>query len=435
MAVPPPSIPRIWRPYTQMKGAREPLRVASARRAVLRLADGREIIDAISSWWVITHGHRTPEIMEAIAEQTRSLDHVIFAEFTHAPAEALVELLVPLLPEGLDKVFFSDNGSTAVEVALKMALQACKQRGEPRRRRFLAFSAGYHGDTAGAMSVSARGPFTAPYGDLLFPVLRADQGRRTGDPLESWVAGFRTQVERHGEELAAVILEPLIQGAGGMVMWPETAVREIVTTCQARGILVIFDEVMTGFGRTGDLFAHTRLGLRPDLLCLSKGLTGGTLPLAVTVATDEVYQAFYSDDRSRMLFHGHSFTANPIACAAAAANLRLIAQPGVQRDWHRIGTIHHQRLQSLPHQHLLRDRRACGVVAAIEFDTEGGYLDGLGPALHHLALDSGVLLRPLGNILYVLPPYSITDEQLHRTWDVMDAAMNLVREMTGRERA
>ncbi|MBI4083448.1 MAG: adenosylmethionine--8-amino-7-oxononanoate transaminase [Candidatus Lambdaproteobacteria bacterium] len=416
-----------------MQQARPLPTVVQALDAVLYLAGGAEVIDAISSWWVITHGHSQPEIAAAIAEQACRLDQVIFAEFTHEPAEEVARELVALLPPGLAHVFFSDNGSTAVEIALKMALQACRQRGEPRRTRFLAFSEAYHGDTVGAMSVGAAGVFTEPYRELLFPVLRAGQGRCSDDPPEAWLGDFRALLERHHAELAAVILEPLIQGAGGMIVWPEAAVREIAELCRRAGVLLIFDEVMTGFGRTGALFALEKLGVTPDLLCLSKGLTGGALPLAATIATRQVYAAFLSEDRRRTFFHGHSFTANPIACAAAAANLRLLAEPAVRARWRRIEAIHRQRLARLAGRPILRDGRCCGIVAAVELASpRAGYLDAIGPALHDHALARGVLLRPLGHILYILPPFSITDEQLHRVWDVVEECMALAERQAAR---
>lgn len=419
----------IWRPFTQMKTAEPPLPVTSAQDALLHLADGREIVDAISSWWVITHGHRQPEILAAISDQITRLDQVIFADFTHEPAEEVAAALVSMMPPGLGRVFFSDNGSTSVEIALKMALQACKQNGQLEKTKFIAFSEAYHGDTVGAMSVSADGVFTQAYRELMFPVLRVRQGRLSSDTAETFVADFRETLERHHREVAAVILEPLIQGAAGMIVWPVEAVQDIERLCRAHGVYLIFDEVMTGFGRTGACFAFERAGVAPDLLCLAKGLTGGVLPLAVTIASEEIFSAFYSDDRSHTFFHGHSFTANPIACAAALANLKLIGGKEMPRNWRRIENIHQERLARLGGRGILKDQRQCGVVAAIEIESGGGYLDNLGPAIRKHALAQGVLLRPLGNVLYVLPPYSITDQQLHQVWDVVESCVELAESL------
>ncbi|MCB1053313.1 MAG: adenosylmethionine--8-amino-7-oxononanoate transaminase, partial [Acidobacteria bacterium] len=316
----------VWHPFTQMKTAPAPLKVRSAEGSRLYLTDGRVLIDAISSWWVITHGHCHPPLMQAIRRQTEQLDQVIFAGFSHEPAERLADQMVALTAPHFQKVFFSDDGSTSVEVALKMAIQAQHQWGQTQRTQFVAFEAAYHGDTVGAMSVGGPGPFTDPYLPMLFSVTRCKQGQTSDDPLERWVGPFEQWMHEHGDQTVAVILEPLVQGAGGMIMWPVAAVRRIVEVARAHGALVIFDEVMTGFGRTGSLFAYQKVGVAPDLLCLSKGLTGGTLPLSLTLATQAIFDAFWHDEKARMFFHGHSFTANPFGCAAAVANLSLLDQ-------------------------------------------------------------------------------------------------------------
>lgn len=410
----------IWRPFTQMRTAEKPLLVSSARDEFLRLKDGRDVVDAISSWWVITHGHCQPEIVEAIREQAARLDQVIFANFSHEPAERLAETLLEFLPDRLRHVFFSDNGSTSVEVALKMALQACRQQGRPEKTKFLAFSRSYHGDTVGAMSVGGRGVFTKPYAPLLFDVIHAGQGTRSSDAVEAYTSSALALMEKHREELAGVILEPLVQGAGGMIVWPVEAVRKICARARELGLFLIFDEVMTGFGRTGSLFAFEQIGIAPDLLCLSKGLTGGNLPLALTVASPEIYDAFLDDEKSKMFFHGHSFTGNPISCAAALANLRLLKKSDLSGRWRRISEIHRQRLESLPLQSIL-DRRIRGTIAAVELKTpRTGYESDFAERATGLALKHGVFLRPLGNILYVLPPYCISDESLHRVWDAIE---------------
>jgi adenosylmethionine-8-amino-7-oxononanoate aminotransferase len=403
-----------------MKTASPLPKVDSARGAWLHLSDGRRVLDAISSWWVTTHGHCHPAIMQAIASQANSLDQVLFASFSHEGAERLAGELLELTHTFFHKVFFSDDGSTAVEVALKMALQAQAQAGQPGRTHFVAFDAAYHGDTVGAMSVAGASPFTAPFSPLLFPILRCRQGRHRQDPLELWTSHFVETMARHGEQVAAVILEPLVQGAGGMIVWPEDAVRHIVEVARSFGAYVIFDEVMTGFGRTGALFAFQKLGLTPDLLCLSKGLTAGALPLAVTLCSKVIYDSFWHDDRARMFFHGHSFTANPMGCAAALANLELLRQGGLQAKWNSMEAIHRRQLEGLADHPAVADGRFCGTIAAVELKTKQvGYLSGDPLLLHRQALEKGVLLRPLGNVLYLLPPYCITEDELLRCWKVL----------------
>ena len=418
----------VWHPFTQMKNAGPFPEVRSGSGDRLTLANGKTLIDAISSWWVITHGHCHPAIMNAITAQTQKLDQVIFAGFTHQGAERLASGLVAITPKPLTRVFFSDDGSTSVEVALKMALQHCIQRGEPQRDMFLAFESAYHGDTAGAMSVGGEGIFTQAYKHMMFRIVRAAHPTISTAGAQAFTRDFHDKLNTFAPRLAGVIVEPLIQGAGGMVVWPEAAVRDIVETSKSLGIPVIFDEVMTGFGRTGANFAMDRLGLSPDLVCLSKGLTAGSLPLAVTMATEAIYETFLSDDRKHTFFHGHSFTANAISCAAANANLALIQQQDMAGIWARIEAVHRARLGALKHAEVLEDRRCVGTVAAMALKVpDGGYLSPVGPRMYQHATGRGVLLRPLGNVLYVMPPYCMTDETLHRVWDVVEECLALAK--------
>ena len=387
----------LWHPYTQHKIAPAPIPIARAEGAVLIDVDGREIIDAISSWWVTLHGHAQPEIAEAIGRQARLLEQVIFAGMTHEPAAALAAALVEKLPRGLTRVFFSDNGSTAVEVAIKIALQYWQNRGQPRAR-IAALDHAYHGDTFGAMSASARGLFTEPFGSQLFEVVRLPE-----QPIT--------------DQLAAVIVEPLLQGAGGMRMWSEATLREIRDQTAEKGVLLIADEVLTGFGRTGPLFACEKAGIVPDIICLSKGLTGGFLPLGATAAREEIFEAFLSTDRRHTLFHGHSFTANPIACAAAQASLALLNDASAARRA-AIERAHRSHLAKIAAHPCVTAPRVLGTVAA--FNLGGvGYLDPVGADLTHFALERGVLLRPLGDVVYVLPPYCTTDAQLDQIYGVI----------------
>lgn len=409
----------IWRPYTQEKTARPAIRIDSAQGAYLTTSAGERLFDGISSWWTIAHGHCDPRIVEAVRAQAGRLDQVIFANFTHEPAEELAEAVLRATKGRFQKAFFSDNGSTAVEVALKIALQACAQTGQVRRKKFLAFSGAYHGDTVGAMSVSGLAQYTAPYDGVRFEVVRARQPRHSQAPVSEWVADFEVVLERTHEDLAAVLIEPLIQGAAGMVVWPPEALREVARLCRERGVCLIFDEVMTGFGRTGRLFAMDRADVAPDLICLSKALTGGVLPLGLTLATDRLFEAFYSDDPGRMLFHGHSFTGNPIACAAATANLRIFEQDDVIGHLARLEAVHRLRLAEASRKLPLFDARACGTVAAIELRTGEFRAGGLSAEICRCALAKGIFIRPLGDVLYLLPPYCTTVEQLNLAWDVL----------------
>ncbi|WP_267388732.1 adenosylmethionine--8-amino-7-oxononanoate transaminase [Sphingomonas sp. GC_Shp_3] len=396
----------VWHPFTQ-HGLGEPIPlVTHAEGAALYTADGRRIVDAISSWWVTTHGHAHPRIMAAIAEQTTKLDQIIFAGWTHEPAEALARGLRAILPDALTRVFYSDSGSTSVEVALKMALGYFANRGEARSR-ILVLEHSYHGDTIGAMSVGARGVFNRAYAPLLFdvgtiPFPAAGAEQATLDALE---AACRTQP-------AAFIVEPLLLGAGGMLNYSPQVLAAMRDICTAHGVLFIADEVMTGWGRTGTLLACEQAGVVPEILCLSKGLTGGAVPLAVTMASEGVYQAHLSQDRAAMFFHSSSYTANPIACAAALANLDVWREEPVATRIASLTARQAARLAALDHPRVSA-KRQIGTVTALEIaDADGGYLSALGPRLLAFFGSRDLLLRPLGNTVYVMPPYCIDDADL-----------------------
>ena len=403
----------LWHPYTQHGVASAPVPVTRAEGAYLYDAEGRAILDTISSWWVTLHGHAQPEIAEAIAEQARTLEQVIFAGFTHEPAARLATELIEVLPEGLERIFLSDNGSTAVEVALKMALQFWSNRGE-RRPLIAALENAYHGDTFGAMSVSGRGVFTEPFGEHLWEVARLP------DPTEGdTVAALERLLDERAGEIAALIVEPLLLGAGGMRMWSEEVLAALRARTREAGVLLIADEVATGFGRTGPLFACDRAAVRPDIVCLSKGITGGFLPLGATAATGEVWEAFLSEDRRRTFFHGHSYTANPLACAAARASLRLLdGDSGRRRAV--IERAHREGLDRLRPHPRVYNPRVLGTVAALDLAAEQGYLSPIGRELGHFAMEQGVLLRPLGNVVYLLPPYCTTPEEISGVYAVIE---------------
>lgn len=408
----------IWHPFTQ-HGLQEPIPlVERGEGAVLYTADGRRIIDAISSWWVTTHGHCHPRIMAAIRDQSDKLDQVIFAGWTHQPAEDLAAGLRAILPADLTRVFFTDSGSTAVEVALKMALGYWANTGEARQR-IVVMDHSYHGDTIGAMSVGARGVFNAAYAPLLFDVGRVpfpEPGteQATLDALEHECASGA----------AAFIVEPLVLGAGGMKIYPASVLSEMRAICSRYKTLFIADEVMTGWGRTGTLFACDQAGVVPDLLCLSKGLTGGSMPLAVTLATEAIWDAHYSTDRAQTFFHSSSYTANPLACAAAAANLAIWREEPVQDRIDTLAARQADHLADLAKLPGVRYARQCGTIAALEVGGgDAAYLSDLGPRLLAAFRDADVLLRPLGNTVYVMPPYSVTENDLACVYDVIAEAV------------
>lgn len=395
-----------WHPYTQHQLDPEPLAVVAAKDATLTLADGTEMLDAISSWWANLHGHARPEITAAMAEQSAKLDHIMFAGFTHEPAVRLAEELVAMSPEGLARVFYSDNGSTAVEVGLKAAYQTWVRRGEPSRTVFLALEGGYHGDTFGAMSVGEPDPFFKEFSPFLFHVVRVAPNIEAVETaladLEGRVAGF--------------ILEPLVQGAAGMKMHGVDFLKDLRKRCTQNNIFLIADEVMTGFGRTGHLFACNAANIAPDILCLAKGLTGGIFPLSATLVTEEIYSAFLSDERAKAFFHGHTFTGNPIGCAVGLASMEILRRENTPAKLQHIGDRLHTQLKDLVEQEGVVEIRQCGGIVAIELQVDDqGYLAGLGETLRaQCRAQKHVLLRPLGNVMYAMPPSCTTDEEVDR---------------------
>jgi adenosylmethionine-8-amino-7-oxononanoate aminotransferase len=424
----------IWHPFSQKALDAEPLRVTRAQGAYLYLEDGRRLIDAISSWWVSIHGHCHPAIMAAIAEQTTKLDHVLLAGFTHEPVEELCIRLRGVLPAGLNHIFFSDNGSTAVEVALKMAVQYWQNTGHPQKTEIVALEHAYHGDTAGAMSVSDDSSFTDPFRSFRFPVhrvhaaycYRCPVGKTRATCNIDCVEKLEHLLAARHEEMAAVIVEPLLQGAGGMIMHPVEFLQRVRKLCSEHDVLLIADEVLTGFGRCGKMFACDVAGIVPDLMCLSKGLSGGAMAMGATVATDRIHEAFVSTDRSRTFYHGHSYTGNPLAAAAAVASLKVFETEPVFERIGAIEKIHRERLAAIAKHPAVGERRYIGSVAAIELRADdAGYASNLRPMLYGFFLRAGVLLRPLGHIVYVLPPFCISADDLHFVYDRIGEALDL----------
>ncbi len=403
----------LWHPYTQEKLAPPPVGIVRGSGVWLETEDGRKILDAISSWWVNIHGHAHPFLNDALTKQASEIEHLMFAGFTHRPAVELAERLVRILPTNLTRVFYSDNGSTAVEVALKMAYQFWQNRGERRRKTFVALEHAYHGDTFGAMAASDASAFTKPFAPLLFNVLRAGN-------LEEIERIFR---EKSGE-IAAVIIEPMLQGAGGMIVREKEFVAGVRKLCDEHGVLLIADEVLTGFGRTGKMFACEHAGISPDIICLSKALTAGYLPLGATVASEEIYAAFLSDDRLKTFFHGHSFTANPLSCAVAAASLELFERKNCLDKIAFINRKFNERLPKLLELNCVSDVRVIGAVGIIEIVSGDGYFANVGQTLYQEFLARNILLRPLGNVLYFMPPYVIEEREIDWVFDEITEVLN-----------
>jgi len=405
----------VWHPFTQHAVHGEIPAIVRTDGAWLEAADGRRIFDAISSWWVVTHGHRHKPIMEAIRAETDRLDQVIFAGFTHPPAEELARQLIAITPPELTHVFFSDSGSTSVEVALKMALGFWLHSGEDRGH-ILALEGAYHGDTIGGMSVGERGVFNAPYEPLLFDVGRLPFPRhgREQETLDALDKACREW------PVAALIVEPLILGAGGMLIYAPAVLAEMARICKRRGVLLIADEVMTGWGRTGTLFACEQAGIVPDIACYSKGLTGGALPLAVTLCRHAIFDAHYAEDRRKTFFHSSSYTANPIACAAALANLRVWQTEPVLERVAALAAVHAKALRRFRDDRRFENVRQLGTIAALDLVVrDAGYLADIGPRLYRHFLARGFLVRPLGNTIYLMPPYCSTEAEIDALYDAI----------------
>ncbi|PPD00470.1 MAG: adenosylmethionine--8-amino-7-oxononanoate transaminase [Hyphomicrobium sp.] len=412
----------VWHPFTQHGIEPQALSIRSAEGAWLESTDGQRVFDAISSWWVITHGHRHPKIVRAIQEQAEKLDQVVFAGFTHEPAESVARALIRVAPAGLSHVFFSDSGSTSVEVALKMALGYWRHRGKARSR-ILALEHAYHGDTVGTMSAGARGVFNAAYEPLLFDVGRIPFP--TTGKKQATIDALHDACKQG--DVAAFICEPLILGAGGMLIYDAATLAEMHRICASYGVLFIADEVMTGFGRTGTMFACEKASITPDIMCLAKGLTGGSLPLAATLCKPEIFEAHLSKDRGRMFFHSSSYTANPIACAAAVANLDIWRTEPVLLRVETLSQLQSQARSVISQDNRFQNVRQVGTILAFDVaNVAGGYLADVALTLRSRCLGEGVLIRPLGSTIYVMPPYCTTENDLTHVYDVISNAVTEV---------
>ncbi len=411
----------IWHPFTALEGAPAPLFIESAKGIYLHTSDGKKIIDAVSSWWVNIHGHCHPEIVKAIADQAQKLEHVIFAGFTHEPAITLAENLLRLLPSNFSKVFFSDNGSTSVEVAIKLAIQFWKNQGV-KKNKIIAIHGSYHGDTFGAMSVGDRNTFTKVFSDYLFEVDFIDFPTAVN---ESSVLNLFEELVSSGT-VAAFIFEPLVQAVAGMKMYSPVFLNEAIRLAKQHDVITIADEVFTGFGRTGKTFAIDHLNQEPDLMALSKGITGGSLPLGVTVCSKKIVTAFQSSEAIKTFFHGHSFTANPITCAAANASIKLLVDEQCQRSIQLIHTNHQKFITSVNQRSSIKEARCLGTILALELSTESqtSYFNTIRSKIYSYFIERNILLRPLGNILYFLPPYVITQEEIDEVYNVINSFLD-----------
>ena len=413
----------LWHPYTQHKTAALPIAIKKGKGALLWDENNKEYIDAIASWWVNPYGHSNTFIADAIYKQLTTLEHVLFGGFTHEPAILVAEKLMEILPKNQQKIFFSDNGSTAVEVAIKVALQYFFNKGE-KKTTIIAFENAFHGDTFGAMAASGISFFIEAFQGMFIDVMRIPVPIK-GLEQESYDA---LQLVIKNNNCAGFIFEPLVQGAAGMVMYEPESLDKLMRICQENNVLTIADEVMTGFGKTGKTFATDYLAEKPDMMCLSKALTGGTIPMAITTFTQDLFDAFYDDDINKALFHGHTFTANPTGCAAALASLELLQTDEMQANIIRVNNNHLGFQERIKNHSKVTTTRVLGVIFALEIKTESAasYYGSLRNKLYDFFIENGVILRPVGNIVYILPPYIITDEQLEKVYQVVENALEVV---------
>ncbi|MFH7015982.1 adenosylmethionine--8-amino-7-oxononanoate transaminase [Flavobacterium sp. FlaQc-47] len=413
----------LWHPYTQHKTAQAPIAISRGEGALLWDENGKEYIDAIASWWVNPFGHSNTFIADAIYKQLTTLEHVLFGGFTHEPAIKVAERLMEILPENQQKIFFSDNGSTAVEVAIKVALQYFFNKNE-KRTTIIAFENAFHGDTFAAMAASGISFYTQAFQGMFIDVVRIPVPVK-GQEQASFDA-LKEVIQNHN--CAGFIFEPLVQGAAGMVMYEPEALAKLIRICAANKVLTIADEVMTGFGKTGKTFAMDYVAENPDMVCLSKALTGGTIPMAITTFTQDVFDAFYDDDINKALFHGHTFTANPTGCAAALASMDLLQTDEMQANIKRINASHLIFQQKIETHSKVITARTLGVIFAVEIksDSQESYYGSMRNKLYNFFIEKGVILRPVGNIVYILPPYITTNEQLQKIYSIIEEAIEMV---------
>lgn len=417
---------KIWHPFTQ-HGLEEPIiKIESAKDEFLYTGDGKTIIDGISSWWVNTLGHSNPTITKAICEQAKKLQQVIFAGFTQNPAEEVAAKIKRFLPPKLEYAFFSDSGSTSIEVALKMAVGYFHNKGFENKTKIVAFEKAYHGDTFGGMSSGGKSVFNKAYTNMLFDVIHLPFPEKGAE--NRTIETFKKVLKEQTGEIAAIIIEPLILGSGGMLIYQPFVIDELYKLAKEHNVFFILDEVMTGFGRTGTMFAFEQTNIVPDIICLSKGLTGGNLPLALTIATKEIYDAFYTKKKADMFFHSSSYTANPIACSAAAANLTIWETESILDKVKNINKSHLENFERFEKNSYVKNVRVLGSIFALDIAVENeGYLSDIAIDLYRFYTQNGVLLRPLGNTIYIMPPYCISSASLNQIYDTIELSMSWLK--------
>ena len=409
-----------WHPYTQHKTAADFPAIVKGKDALLWDENGKEYIDAIASWWVNPFGHSNQVIADAIYKQLTTLEHVLFGGFTHNKAVELSEKLMEILPSNQKKIFYSDNGSTAVEIAIKSALQFNYNKGI-KKLKIIAFEDAFHGDTFGAMAASGITFFTEAFKGSLLEVVRIPVP--TNGNEEKSIKALKKLVETN--EFAAFVFEPLVLGAAGMVMYQPEVLDKLITICKQNNVFTIADEVMTGFGKTGKTFACDYLEQKPDMMCLSKALTGGTIPMAITTFSQEIFDGFYDDDTNKALFHGHTFTANPTGCAAALASISLLQTDEIQANILRVNQSHLSFQEKIKLHPRVQTTRVLGVIFALEIKRESqeSYYGNFRNKLYNFFIENGVILRPVGNIVYILPPYIIENQQLEKVYSTIEKAL------------
>jgi adenosylmethionine-8-amino-7-oxononanoate aminotransferase len=412
-----------WHPYTQHKTALDFPAIVKGKEALLWDENGKEYIDAIASWWVNPFGHSNQVIADAIYEQLTTLEHVLFGGFTHNKAVELSEKLIEILPSNQQKIFYSDNGSTAVEVAIKVALQYNYNKGI-KKTKIIAFEDAFHGDTFGAMAASGISFFTEAFKGSLLEVVRIPVP--TVGNEEKTLKSLKNLVKTN--EFAAFIFEPLVLGAAGMVIYAPEVLDKLISICKQNNVFTIADEVMTGFGKTGKNFACDYLVEKPDMMCLSKALTGGTIPMAITTFTQEIFDGFYDNDTNKALFHGHTFTANPTGCAAALASISLLQTSEIQENINEINQSHLAFEAKIKSHPKVKTTRVLGVIFALEIktDSQESYYGTMRNKLYNFFIENGIILRPVGNIVYILPPYVISKNQLEKVYQTIEKALEIV---------
>ncbi|MBP7281745.1 MAG: adenosylmethionine--8-amino-7-oxononanoate transaminase [Leptospiraceae bacterium] len=423
----------IWHPYTIQKGQPNPLKIVRASGEFLYDEKGNPYIDAVSSWWISIHGHNHPYIIEKVKESLSNLDHVLLAGYTHKNAEELAEKLIQLTNQNFKSVFYSDNGSCAIDIAIKIAFQYFKNIGKDKKETIIHFTNSYHGDTIGAMSVGGKSAFNAIFQNLLFSSPELTSPDCYNCPLkknpdtckEECLTDLENFLKENADTTAAVILEPILQGASGMKIFKKEVLIKIESLCEKYDIILILDEIFTGFGRTGKDFAYQYADIKPDIIALAKGLTGGVLPLAATLVSEKVYEAFNSDIPHKAFYHGHTMTGNPSACAAGLASLELYEQENRLEDVKRLESKLKKRMSHLEEKfnHKILNPRILGAVCAFELEGNTDYLNPIAKKIREISLSLGVMIRPLGNTVYIAPAYTISDSSLDRIFEVLETVV------------